>query len=286
VNAQISRAKELGLCFGVRRAVKMLKEAAKKYGEIETLGPVAHNRQLVLALAEMGIRPVENLEQLEGKVLAITTHGASPDVLSETQSRHVHVIDTTCPIVKRAQNSAKELAENGFDVIVFGEAGHSEVKGLLGWSGAKGIVALDGTEIDSSKLSHRIGVISQTTQSQSAFVEFTRKLMVALFPTVQEMRIINTLCRATQRRQQAAVTLAKRSQLMIVVGGYDSANTRRLAEACSPIVETHLLERADRVDGSWLVGKQRIGIAAGASTPDEAVEELADKLTSLAKLIA
>jgi 4-hydroxy-3-methylbut-2-enyl diphosphate reductase len=286
VNAQISRAKELGLCFGVRRAVKMLKEAAKKYGEIETLGPVAHNRQLVLALAEMGIRPVENLEQLEGKVLAITTHGASPDVLSETQSRHVHVIDTTCPIVKRAQNSAKELAENGFDVIVFGEAGHSEVKGLLGWSGAKGMVALDGTEIDSSKLSHRIGVISQTTQSQSAFVEFTRKLMVALFPTVQEMRIINTLCRATQRRQQAAVTLAKRSQLMIVVGGYDSANTRRLAEACSPIVETHLLERADRVDGSWLVGKQRIGIAAGASTPDEAVEELVDKLTSLAKLVA
>jgi len=286
VNAQISKAKELGLCFGVRRAVKMLKEAAKKYGEIETLGPVAHNRQLVQGLAEMGIRPVENLEQLEGKVLAITTHGASPDVLSETQWRHVHVIDTTCPIVKRAQNSAKELAETGFDVIVFGEAGHSEVKGLLGWSGAKGMVALDGTEIDSSKLSHRIGVISQTTQSQSAFVEFTRKLMVALFPTVQEMRIINTLCRATQRRQQAAVTLAKRSQLMIVVGGYDSANTRRLAEACSPIVETHLLERADRVDGSWLVGKQRIGIAAGASTPDEAVEELVDKLTSLAKLVA
>ncbi len=286
MNAQISRAKELGLCFGVRRAVKMLKEAAKKYGEIETLGPVAHNKQLVQGLAEMGIRPVENLEQLEGKVLAITTHGASPDVLSDSQARHVHVIDTTCPIVKRAQNSARELAEKGFDVIVFGEAGHSEVKGLLGWSGAKGIVALDGTEIDSSKLSRRVGVISQTTQSQSAFVEFTKKLMVALFPTVQEMRVINTLCRAPQRRQQAAVTLAKRSQLMIVVGGYNSANTRRLAEACSPIVETHLVERADRVDGSWLVGKRHIGIAAGASTPDEAVEELVDKLTSLAKLIA
>ncbi len=286
MNAQISRAKELGLCFGVRRAVKMLKEAAKKYGEIETLGPVAHNKQLVQGLAEMGIRPVENLEQLEGKVLAITTHGASPDVLSDSQARHVHVIDTTCPIVKRAQNSARELAEKGFDVIVFGEAGHSEVKGLLGWSGAKGIVALDGTEIDRSKLSRRVGVISQTTQSQSAFVEFTKKLMVALFPTVQEMRVINTLCRATQRRQQAAVTLAKRSQLMIVVGGYNSANTRRLAEACSPIVETHLVERADRVDGSWLVGKRRIGIAAGASTPDEAVEELVDRLTSLAKLIA
>lgn len=286
MNAQISRAKELGLCFGVRRAVKMLKEAAKKYGEIETLGPVAHNKQLVQGLAEMGIRPVENLEQLEGKVLAITTHGASPDVLSDSQARHVHVIDTTCPIVKRAQNSARELAEKGFDVIVFGEAGHSEVKGLLGWSGAKGIVALDGTEIDSSKLSHRVGVISQTTQSQSAFVEFTKKLLVALFPTVQEMRVINTLCRATQRRQQAAVTLAKRSQLMIVVGGYNSANTKRLAEACSPIVETHLVERADRVDGSWLVGKRHIGIAAGASTPDEAVEELVDKLTSLAKLIA
>jgi (E)-4-hydroxy-3-methyl-but-2-enyl pyrophosphate reductase len=266
--------------------VKMLKEAAKKYGEIETLGPIAHNRQLVQGLAEMGIRPLETLEQLEGKVLAITTHGASPEVLSEAQARHVHVIDTTCPIVKRAQNSAKELAETGFDVIVFGEAGHSEVKGLLGWSGAKGMVALDGTEIDSPKISHRIGVISQTTQSQAAFAEFTRKLMIALFPRVQEMRVINTLCRATQRRQQAAVTLAKRSQLMIVVGGYNSANTRRLAEACSPIVETHLVERAALVDASWLVGKRRIGIAAGASTPDEAVDELVDELTSLAKLVA
>ncbi len=286
MNTQIDKAKELGLCFGVRRAIKMLKEAAKKHKELETLGPVAHNRQLVQGLAEMGIRAVQNLEQVQGKVLAITTHGASPDVLSEIQSRHIHIIDTTCPIVKRAQNSAKGLAEAGFDVIVFGEAGHSEVRGLQGWSGGKGVVALDGTEIDTSRLSHRIGVISQTTQSQSAFVEFANKLTVALFPGVEEMRVINTLCRATQRRQEAAVRLAKKSQLMIVIGGHDSANTKRLAEACLPIVETHLVETADGVNGSWLTGKHHIGIAAGASTPDEAVEELIDKLNSLAKLVA
>jgi len=286
VNTQINKARELGLCFGVRRALKMLKEAAKKYEEVETLGPVAHNKQLVQGLAEIGIRAVENLEQVQGKVLAITTHGASPDMLSGIQSRHIHILATTCPIVKRAQNWAKGLAEAGFDVIVFGEAGHSEVKGLLGWSGGKGVVALDGTEIDTSRLSHRIGVISQTTQSQSAFVEFANKLMVALFPRVEEMRVINTLCRATQRRQEAAVRLAKKSQLMIVIGGYDSANTKRLAEACSPIVETHLVERADGVNASWLTGKHRIGIAAGASTPDEAVEDLVDRLNSLAKLVA
>jgi 4-hydroxy-3-methylbut-2-enyl diphosphate reductase len=286
VNIQIDKAKELGLCFGVRRAIKMLREAAKKREKVETLGPVAHNRQLVQGLAEIGIRAVENLEQVQGKVLAITTHGSSPDVLSEIQSRHIHLIDTTCPIVKRAQNSAKALAEAGFDVIIFGEAGHCEVKGLLGWSVGKGVVALDGTGIDTSRLSHRIGVISQTTQSQSAFVEFAGKLLVALFPRVEEMRVINTLCRATQRRQEAAVRLAKKSQLIIVIGGYNSANTRRLAEACSAIAETHLVETADGVSGSWLTGKHHIGITAGASTPDEAVEELIDKLNSLAKLVA
>jgi len=298
---EIERSPELGLCFGVRRAIKLLKEATGKYDKIETLGPIAHNQQLVQELAEIGIRPVDELEQVKGKILAIPTHGVSLSVLGEIEARHVHIIDTTCPIVSKAQNTVKELTEAGFDVIIFGEAEHTEVKGLLGWAKNKGTAALDVKQIAMSSLLlpaktltineleerkhqnnlHRLGVISQTTQSWPAFVEFSRQLMAALPAKVEELRIINTLCQATQRRREAAIELAKKIQLMIVVGGHNSANTRRLVEACSPIVETYLVERAREVDSSWLVGKQRIGITAGASTPDEAIEEVVAKLKSL-----
>jgi 4-hydroxy-3-methylbut-2-enyl diphosphate reductase len=279
---KIEKARELGLCFGVRRAIKLLKGAANKYGKIETMGPIAHNHQLVEELAKIGVKPVNHLDQVQDEILAITTHGTSPVLLSEIKARHIRVIDTTCPIVRKAQNAAKELAEAGFDVIIFGEAEHSEVKGLLGWAGGGGIAALDVKQIDMpGELPHRLGIISQTTQTRSAFIEFTRQLMTMVGPKISELRIVNTLCQVTQRHQEAATRLAKKSQLMIVIGGYNSANTKRLVEACSPIVETYLIETADEVNDSWLLGKHHIGITAGASTPDEAIEELVAKLKSL-----
>ena len=281
-NMKIEKAEKLGLCFGVRRAIKLLKEAANKYGEIETLGPVAHNRLLVEALANLGVKPINRLDQAQGRILAITTHGTSPAILSEIKARHIRIIDTTCPIVRKAQNAAKELAETGFNVIIFGDAKHSEVKGLLGWTGDKGIAALDMKQIDSpGKSPSHLGIISQTTQTQSAFIEFVRQLIGMVGPKIEEIRLINTLCKVTQGQQEAVIKLASKSQLMIVIGGGNSANARHLVEICSPLVETHLVETADEVDTSWLAGKHHIGITAGASTPDEAVEELIAKLKSL-----
>ena len=302
---EIERARELGLCFGVRRAIRMLREAADKYGSIETLGPVAHNQQLVQGLAEAGIKPVEEVEQVQGKIVAITTHGVSPAVLSEIEARCIHIINTTCPIVRQAQNAARELAEAEFDVVIFGEAEHPEVKGLLGWAEGRGISALDVKQFVVSSLSlpekwdnrHSLGIISQTTQGQPAFFQFVTQLIATLpsliasqspecsqelmRQSIKEVRVVNTLCQATQRRLEAAIELAQRSQLMIVVGGYDSANTKRLNEACLPIVETHLVEGVSEVDNSWLVGEQHIGITAGASTPDEIIEEVVVKLKPL-----
>jgi (E)-4-hydroxy-3-methyl-but-2-enyl pyrophosphate reductase len=281
-NMKIEKAEKLGLCFGVRRAIKLLKEAANKYGEIETLGPLAHNRLLVETLANLGVKPINHLDQAQGRILAITTHGVSPAVLSEIRAHHIHIIDTTCPIVRKAQNAAKELAEAGFDVIIFGDAEHSEVKGLLGWTGEKGIAAFDMKQIDRpGKSLSRVGIISQTTQTQSAFIKFTRQLMSMVGPKIEEMRLVNTLCKVTQGQQEDAIRLARRSQLMIVIGGSNSANAMHLVEICSPLVETHLVETVEEVDNSWLVGKQHIGITAGASTPDEAVEGLIAKLRSL-----
>ena len=279
---KVEKAKKLGLCFGVRRAIKLLKEAVNKYGEIETLGPLAHNRLLVEALANLGVKPINHLDQAQGKIFAITTHGVSPAVLSEIKARHIHIIDTTCPIVHKAQNTAKELAETGFDVIIFGETEHSEVKGLLGWTGDKGIAALNMKQIDGSGRSlSRLGIISQTTQTRSAFIEFARQLMNMVGPKIEEMHLVNTLCQVTQRQQEAAMRLARKSQLVVVIGGSNSANTKRLVEICSPLVETHLVETADEVDNSWLLDKHHVGITAGASTPDEAVGELVAKLKSL-----
>ena len=316
---EIERAQGLGLCFGVRRAVKMLKEAAIRYGRVETLGPVAHNQQLVQQLAEVGVTPVDEPGKVIGGILAISAHGTTPAVLSEIEARGIHVIDTTCPIVRRAQNTARELAKAGYCVIVFGEAEHSEVKGLLGWAGGRGVAALDAAQIDLSSLplggegltldragekKHpgcRVGIISQTTQSWPAFVDFVGKLIHAVPSMIaaggavlekgggervekgdlEEIRIVNTLCQTTRRRQEAALELAARSQLMIVIGGRNSANTKRLAELCSPVVETHLVEGASEVESRWLAGKRHVGVTAGASTPDEAVEELVSKLESL-----
>jgi 4-hydroxy-3-methylbut-2-enyl diphosphate reductase len=280
-NIRISKAEKLGLCFGVKRAVKLLKEAATKYGEVETLGPVAHNRLLVEVLADLGVKPISHLKQAQGKILAITTHGTSPALLSEIKARRIRIVDTTCPIVRKAQNAARELAEAGFDVVIFGDEEHSEVKGLLGWAGDKGIAALDVRQIvRTSKSSSRLGVISQTTQTQSAFIKFVRQLMRAVGPRIEEIRIINTLCKVVQGRQEAAAELARRSELMIVIGGSNSANTRHLVEICSPLVDTYSVETADEVKSSWLAGKNRIGITAGASTPDEAVEALIARLRS------
>jgi 4-hydroxy-3-methylbut-2-enyl diphosphate reductase len=203
-------------------------------------------------------------------------------ILSELRARHIHIIDTTCPIIRKAQNTAKKLAEAGFDVIIFGDAEHSEVKGLLAWTGNKGIAALKMKQIDRSvKSPSRLGIISQTTQTQSGFIEFTRQLIGMAGPKIEEMHLVNTLCKVTQGQQEAATRLARRSQLMLVIGGSNSANARHLVEICSPSVETHLVETAEEVDNSWLVGKHHIGITAGASTSDEAVEELIAKLRSL-----
>lgn len=279
---KIEKAEKLGLCFGVRRTIKLLKEAVDKYGEIETLGPLAHNRLLVEALAELGVKPIKHLDGVQGRFLAITTHGVSPLVLSEIMARQIHIIDTTCPIVRKAQDTAKELAEAGFEVIIFGEAQHSEVEGLLGCTGKKGTAALNVKQIDSwGKSPSRLGIISQTTQTRTAFIEFVGQLVGMVGPEIMEMRLVNTLCQVTQAQQEAAMRLARRSQLMVVIGGSNSANTRHLVETCSSLVETHLVERADEVDESWFAGKHHVGITAGASTPDEAVEELIARLRSL-----
>jgi 4-hydroxy-3-methylbut-2-enyl diphosphate reductase len=279
---EVKKARELGLCFGVRRAIKIIDKAVKNQQEIVTLGPIVHNRLVVAKLADNGVKVVNNLDQVRNRVIAITSHGVPAQLLSQIQAKKLQVIDTTCPIVRSAQKAAQKLAQAGLRVIIFGEATHPEVKGLLGWAGDNAVATLNGKEIADLEPPRRLGIISQTTQSPTKFIEFINEVTRAVFPDVQELRIINTLCQETRKRQEAAVELAKKSDLMIVVGGHNSANTQRLAEICSPMVETHLIETAAEIKKEWLSGKQHIGLTAGASTPDEAIEKVVRKLESLA----
>jgi len=281
-NMKIEKAEKLGLCFGVRRAITMLKEAVQEHGEIETLGPVAHNRLLVERLAGLGIRSVESLNRARGRTLAITTHGTTPGMLAEIASRNIHIIDTTCPIVRKAQNAARELVEAGFSVVIFGQADHSEVKGLLGHTGDRGMAALSVEQMDDwTKIPSRLGILSQTTQTRSAFTGFAGQLVKTAGSRTRQMRIVNTLCQVTQAQQDAAMRLASTSQVMIVIGGRYSANVRHLVEICARLVETHLVETADEIDAAWFSGKEHVGVTAGASTPDETVDALMARLESL-----
>jgi 4-hydroxy-3-methylbut-2-enyl diphosphate reductase len=281
-NVEVKKAREFGLCFGVRRAIKIIDKAVKEQQEIVTLGPIVHNRLVVAKLADSGVKVVNKLDQVQDRVIAITSHGVPAQLLSQIQAKKLRVIDTTCPIVRSAQKAARKLAQAGLRVIIFGEANHPEVKGLLGWAGNNAVATLNGKEIAGLELPRRLGVISQTTQSSTKFAEFINEVTSAVFPDVQELRIINTLCQETRKRQEAAIELAEKSDLMIVVGGHNSANTQRLAEVCSPMVETHLIETAAEIEKDWLSGKQHIGVTAGASTPDESIEEVVRKLESLA----
>ncbi|MBE9500947.1 MAG: 4-hydroxy-3-methylbut-2-enyl diphosphate reductase [Dehalococcoidia bacterium] len=277
---EIERAVESGFCTGVRRAIDILERAARDLGPVETLGPVVHNQQVIERLAQSGIRVIESLDHVQGNILAVSSHGVSPQVLEEMRKRGLKVIDTTCPIVRRAQIAARRLADAGFWVIIFGEENHPEVQGALGWAGGKGFATMEVSAL--GRAPRRVGILSQTTQSFSAFAHFIAQFAQSRLNRLSELRIVNTICDATRRRQQSALELSKRVDLMLVIGGRSSANTRRLAEICSTAgVETYLVEEAEEIDPLWLQYCSRIGVTAGASTPEEAVEAVVARLEQL-----
>jgi len=277
---QIEKAAEIGFCTGVRRAINMIERAATELGPLQTLGPIVHNQQVVDRLAEHGVTVAESLDQLKREILCISSHGVGPQVIQEAEARGIRIIDTTCPFVRRSQVAAKRLANSGFSVIVFGDENHREVQGVLGYAGEKGLATVKVPSF--KKLSPRVGILSQTTQSFSAFHNFVSSFVQTHLESIAELRVVNTICDATRKHQEAALELARRSDLMLVVGSRGSANTKRLAELCSALVETHHIETAQEIDPKWLSGKvERIGITAGASTPDEVIDEVVSRLREM-----
>jgi 4-hydroxy-3-methylbut-2-enyl diphosphate reductase len=282
---EILLASEMGFCFGVRRAVEMMEEATQQDGPMVSLGSVVHNPQVVAELRQKGLDVIASVQDVSERPVAITAHGVSESVVRELEQRGVPIVDTTCPIVTRSQQWAKRLVEEGFAVIVYGDPDHKEVRGVLGWSQGKAIAvpSIDAIDTLPADLPSRVGVLSQTTETEAHFAEFVRALLERRMDEISELRVINTLCNATTSQQAAARELAHKVDLMIVIGGRESANTRHLAEvARDEGVETYHVESADEIRPEWLAGRDKVGVTAGASTPDSAVRTVVERLRELA----
>jgi len=278
---EIEKASRTGFCFGVRRAINLLEKIARERGGIETLGAVVHNQQVLQKLAEIGVKVVDNIDDIKGDTVVTSSHGVSPDLEDKIHARHIEVISTTCPFVRRAQVAARRLAESGFFVIVYGDVNHPEVKGILGWAKGKGLATTDEKAVSAlDPLPRRLGILSQTTQVPAHFAGFTKKIIDLALNKDSEIRIIDTICHDIRERQAAALELAHRADLMLVVGGRSSANTNRLAELCAQVTETHLIETAAEIKPAWLKGKKLVGVTAGASTDERTVDEVMQKLQS------
>jgi len=275
---EVRVAAKAGFCFGVNRAIKMARAAVfEKAGPVYSLGPLIHNPQVMAYLNEMGIKEVPDLKEVNsGGTLVIRSHGVEPAVLEAARARGLNIVDATCPFVRKAQVLARDLSEEGFQVVVVGDKYHPEVCGIIGWSNNKALVVGDPQEAGLIEKSDKIGIIAQTTQSLENF----KSIVKVINKTGAEVRVYNTICNATVERQKAALDLARQVDLMIVAGGTNSANTRKLASICRESgTTTYHVETAAELDPAWFRGVKVAGLTAGASTPDWIIEEVKRRMS-------
>lgn len=270
---EVILAEYLGFCYGVKRAINLARSNAQS-GPASTLGPIIHNPQMVSKLAAEGVGVVDSLaEAASGGTIIIRSHGVGPQVYEEAQERQLSVVDATCPHVKKAQMAAHQLSAEGCTVILVGEKKHPEVKSIFEWSGRNAIVVETEEEAKSMAPCAKMGIVAQTTFSGDKF----QRIVSCLLDKANDIHIIRTICTATDQRQKAAIELAKRVDLMLVIGGKNSANTTRLAQLCAEYIRTHHLETAAELQDEWFQNIKKIGITAGASTPDWIIKEVYQK---------
>ena len=276
----IQIAENAGACYGVKRALKIAREASSVSGPAHTLGPLIHNPRVVASLAEQGVGVAHTLDEAQSGTLVLRSHGTAPAVKAEAIARGFEVIDATCPYVSKVQEHAYELGKQGYSVVIIGEPGHAEVESIRAW-GADSVVAVaDTPDKLPATLPDKVGVVIQTTQSQ----DHVDAVLGAVRKLAREVLVKETVCFATQERQKAAADLAGKVDLMIVIGGHNSGNTTRLYEICKPLCEaTYHIEDIDEIDPAWLVGVEHVGITAGASTPQEQIDAVCSYLTELAR---
>ena len=277
---KVIQAESVGFCYGVRRAMDGIVQAARESGKpIYTLGPLIHNPQVIEKLESQGVKSVNDLSEIPaGSTVVMPSHGVSKSVMDRAKESGLDVIDLTCPFVAKVHRLAEQLSKEGYQVVILGDDGHTEVRGIVSRAGEDAVVLSDAEDLVDYKLENRVGLVAQTTQTMEAY----EALACELSARVQELRAYNTICNATADRRNAALMLAGEVDVMVVVGGRNSANTRRLAEMCSSSgVPTHHIEVAEEIDPKWFAGVGTVGVTSGASTPDWIIKEVVEKLESL-----
>jgi len=277
---EIVVARYAGYCYGVERALRITEEALEgAEGPVASLGPIIHNPSVVGRLEERGVKVVEHAGEAAGGTLVVRTHGVPPEVVEGARARDLTLVDATCPFVAVAQRKAASLREAGYTVVILGERDHPEVVGLEGFAGKAAVVVEDAAGLPLAHLrGKRVGVVVQTTQTRANLAS----VAAALAPVAREFLVFNTICDATEKRQSAACELAAEVDVVVVVGGRNSANTARLAQLCRAIQSrTHHIESAAELEPAWFAGAPRIGVTAGASTPDEEIEATVAALQAL-----
>jgi 4-hydroxy-3-methylbut-2-enyl diphosphate reductase len=279
-DVEIVVARYAGYCYGVERALRITEEALEgAEGPVASLGPIIHNPSVVGQLEERGVKVVDGTGEAATGTLIVRTHGVPPEVVEEARARDINLVDATCPFVAVAQRKAASLREAGYTVVILGERDHPEVAGLEGFAGEGAVVVEDAAGLPLAQLrGKRVGVVVQTTQTRANLAS----VAAALAPVARELLVFNTICDATEKRQSAACELAAEVDVVVVVGGRNSANTARLAQLCRAIESrTHHIESAAELEPAWFAGARRIGVTAGASTPDEEIEATVAALQAL-----
>ncbi len=282
-------ASSAGFCFGVKRAISIANETASRSSRggpegsedpIHSLGPLIHNPQTVEELKKKGVHVVESVDAIPCGRVIVRSHGITREDAEALDAKGVKIIDATCPFVKKAQEYARSLSRAGYAVTVVGDADHPEVKSIISYI-EKGVPIFTSlSDLEAAKGIRKVGIVAQTTQS---YENLMRCVSVAL-KKISEVRVYNTICNATILRQKESTGVAGQADVMIVLGGYNSANTRRLAEICRESnPKTHHIETAAELAPETLSGVSCVGVTAGASTPEWIIEELVVRIRQIWK---
>jgi 4-hydroxy-3-methylbut-2-enyl diphosphate reductase len=265
-----------GFCWGVERALAMAHSAAAEAsGPINTLGPLIHNPGVIAELNSQGIGMITTPEEADSGTVILRSHGVPREIKEQLENSGLNVLDATCRFVELAQDRAAQLQQLGYFVLILGEKDHPEVLALRSYAGSNSLVVEEPRDLPEKFPSTRMGVVVQTTQSQQRL----SNLVAYLAPRTRELLVYNTICGASEERQASAMDIADEVDVVIVVGGRDSANTRRLAEICSAAQpRTYHIETADEIEAGWFAGARTVGITAGASTPPEQIEAVVSRI--------
>lgn len=285
-------AQELGYCWGVRRAVNLIEEAASPTSRVAPIGDIIHNPQVVERLRSHGVVGATSVDEAKDQGfqrVAITAHGMGPHLAEQAKANNMELIDTTCPLVIKVQRLAQKLVRQGYYIVMYGDHYHPEVKGVLAWANtskscaAKHIEDLPWNAPRGSKEPgavvppRKVALVSQTTKNITELMEFSNELQRMVIPEGGEFRLCNTICEPTTERQNALRELATQAHLILAIGGKKSSNTARLADVGNQMgVQSYHIERPEDIQQEWLdaVDQGNIGITAGASTPDDVIEEV------------